>query len=139
MTGPSLSTGALTPVLGQIDLDVPAGLLQCGDFRSLLQLLEGLTDAVSSGTTRVSVTASHAMVREGFGLLEIQNNVAFHRIQIKLVFIKRKIQKFHMTFTFWLALLTTCTHSASLRDPTLEKAKRHTAIYRIPSPRSGQR
>lgn len=49
---------------------------------------------------------------------------------------KKKSKDFPRPLTFWLALLTTCTHSASCRDPTLERGQRHTVIYRIPSPRS---
>lgn len=53
---------------------MPMGLPQHGDFRSLLQLLGALTDAVSSGTDKC-ISSSHAMDCGGFSLLEIQKNV----------------------------------------------------------------
>lgn len=41
-----------------------------------------------------------AMVHEGFGLLEIQKNVAFHPIRIKISFYKKKNPKILHDFHF---------------------------------------
>lgn len=98
------------------------------------QLLEAPTNAVRRGTDKC---ASSSQPCHGLRRFWFAGNVVLHPIWVKtFFFFFKKHKNFPWLHTFWMALLTICTHSTSCRDPIPGRGQRHMVIYRIPSPRT---